>query len=533
MKTKLVIITSFWLLSTPIKAQLIDFNECEIDSVTDIDGNVYKTILFEETWWMADNLRTKHYNDGSSILQMTELMDASDTQNDWSWWIGAGRWGYPDFDSTNYNTYGLIYSWDALANTKNNGVCPEGWSLADTGDWFNMARLIVGDDNVIWEEGERSTPQGGTETYYEVSYINKVGRYLKSDNGELWKLEPTISQDCNSSGMNITPNGEISTAISGFGTKAEFWTPNYVHSDSTGQGRRYILFNYDDHILTVSRNHRDRLRCARCVKHAHVLKLETNSITLDSAAQSSDSLDVTANYYWSASTNSSWLSVNQTVDSSSGSLIITAISANLEAEPRTDTVFVSMSDAKTKTILVTQAGSEPLFSVSDTILKVMAAENSTVTFSISSNVDWVVTSSETWLKAGLESGSGNAVIELTAEANTDTITRMSTITIESEKADTLVYINVMQSAKAITASTSLDESFVKNDVILYPNPVIYQLKILSDKEVLKVDVVNLSGSIVLSQQNTNVIDMQNLTSGLYLFRITTVGGLSIQKVLKD
>ena len=516
-----------FIICLPINAQLIDFTTLERDSVIDVDGNVYPIILFDETWWMGTNLRTKHFNDGTEILQMTEVFsDAS-----WSYWIGVPRWAYPALDSLNFDTYGLLYSWFAAADKEHGGVCPKGWSLTDTTDWFNLGKLIVGEENVVWDSGTRNTPQGGTETYYEINNIKNVGRFLKTDNGVLWDYAPAISSDCGAANMNIVPTGKLSTSISALGKLADYWTGVYVHSDSSGQGRRYLHFEYYSHSISVNWNHNANMQCARCIKHARILKPVSSSITLDSAANSADTIAVTANYNWQAQTNALWLTVTQSVDSADGEIITKTTSANTAYESRTDTVFVTMDDAKTKTILVTQAGKTPLFSILDTCLTVMALEGSTTPFSVSSNVDWTIGSSETWLTASVTSGIGNAAITLSAEANPDTITRSATITVESATADTLVEITVTQAAKDITVIPGV--KVLDTDVLLYPNPVSRQLNILSGSEIQQVSIISLTGETVKAALQTNAVSMENLSPGLYLVKITTANGTTIKKVLKQ
>ena len=272
----------YWLLHLTVKAQLVDFDTLQTSTVTDIDGNVYPTILFGDTWWMATNLRTKHYNDGAAILQMTELMDDSET-NDWSYWTMIDRWAYSALDSTNFDTYGLLYSYTTVINTKNGGVCPEGWALADTADWWNLARVISSSENIEYYSGTRNTPSGGVETYYEANQANGLGRYLKSDNGTLWTMEPTISRTCNQAGMNIVPSGKLNTEIEGFGELADFWTPNYVHSDGSGQGRRFFHFDYETHNMTLSWNHNSNMQGARCTKAADDTDTQTSESHLNSA----------------------------------------------------------------------------------------------------------------------------------------------------------------------------------------------------------------------------------------------------------
>ncbi len=42
----------------------------ETGSVTDIDGNIYKTVKIGNQWWMSENLKVKQYNNGDSILNI-------------------------------------------------------------------------------------------------------------------------------------------------------------------------------------------------------------------------------------------------------------------------------------------------------------------------------------------------------------------------------------------------------------------------------------------------------------------------------
>lgn len=44
----------------------------KIESVTDIDGNVYGVVKYEDIYFMAENLRTTRYNDGELITNVQD-----------------------------------------------------------------------------------------------------------------------------------------------------------------------------------------------------------------------------------------------------------------------------------------------------------------------------------------------------------------------------------------------------------------------------------------------------------------------------
>ncbi len=122
----------------------------ESSSITDVDGNVYETVEIGDQLWMAENLRTTKYRDGSSI--------AGGLPNDaWSNATQGAYAIYPHGEATGIdsedemvNAYGKIYNW--LAVDDDRGLCPEGWRVPtqdELGDLINY----VGNDGHDGEEG--------------------------------------------------------------------------------------------------------------------------------------------------------------------------------------------------------------------------------------------------------------------------------------------------------------------------------------------------------------------------------------------
>ena len=89
--------------------------------------------------------------------------------------------------------------------------------------------------------------------------------------------------------------------------------------------------------------------------------------------------------------------------------------------------------------------------------------------------------------------------------------------------------NVTWMIKTTTGDVSIDG--VNSTIIdIYPNPVNDKLYIRD--EVAMVNVVDINGRIVISSENTNVVDMSNLSNGVYFVRVITDNGTAVKKVVK-
>jgi uncharacterized protein (TIGR02145 family) len=102
-------------------------------SVEDIDGNVYETVVIGGQEWMAENLMTTHYNDGTPIVfpgGNNEIWSGNTT--------GAYNW-YNDSEN-NKDNYGAIYNWHAVTNTAR--LCPAGWRVPSNIDWAQLVDYL-------------------------------------------------------------------------------------------------------------------------------------------------------------------------------------------------------------------------------------------------------------------------------------------------------------------------------------------------------------------------------------------------------
>lgn len=106
----------------------------EYGTVTDIEGNVYKTIIIGSQTWMAENLKTAKYSNGDSIGTTTgELY----SQGNPGW-----QFAYDDKES-NVPTYGRLYTFSTLTDIR--GICPTGWHVPSDAEWAKLSSYLGGD----------------------------------------------------------------------------------------------------------------------------------------------------------------------------------------------------------------------------------------------------------------------------------------------------------------------------------------------------------------------------------------------------
>jgi uncharacterized protein (TIGR02145 family) len=192
---------------------------------TDIDGNVYDTVIIGTQVWMKQNLRTTRYNDGTAIP--TGLSDL-----DWRTATTAAYAIY-DNDAANDITYGKLYNWYAVGTGK---LAPAGWHIPTDAEWTTLTDYLGG-DAIAGDKMKTTT---------------------------LWTAYPGLV-NTNSSGFTGLPGGARSGFFGTFGgieNNAEFWsTTEFLPPDV-----QYLSLNYNQ--SNTYRNHlpKDNGLSVRCVR---------------------------------------------------------------------------------------------------------------------------------------------------------------------------------------------------------------------------------------------------------------------------
>lgn len=219
-------------------------NQNSCNGVTDYDGNTYKTIQMGPQCWMAENLKTTHYADGTKINFGKKES------------LTVPYYHYPDGKSSKATAYGLTYNWAAVMHNASSskdipsgvqGICPEGWHVPSIREWEVLESYV---------DSQEQYRCKGITTYIAKALCSNEG-WEEVDN--TCAIGNDQSQN-NSTGFNIKP--------SFLGCAAYFWTATELHENNYAVDVSFIATNPDIfHNHNTSNNHKTHQYSVRCIKN--------------------------------------------------------------------------------------------------------------------------------------------------------------------------------------------------------------------------------------------------------------------------
>lgn len=217
------------ITDVPVSSKTITFNFVKC---TDGDGNDYPVVETGKgegkciQYWMAVNLRSTKYNDGTMIPLVTE-------GNTWSALTSEAYCWYNNNETAYKSIYGALYNWHAVNTGK---LCPAGWHMPTDEEWTALSDHFGG----LGYSGGRMKETGTTH----------------------WATPNTTAT--NISGFTALPGGYRTAAGSfvSMGDKGMWWS-------DTGYGTANAWFRsmtYDSDVMI--RDHSDQKNgfSVRCVK---------------------------------------------------------------------------------------------------------------------------------------------------------------------------------------------------------------------------------------------------------------------------
>ena len=147
-------------------------------TMTDTDGNVYHTVKIGTQIWTKENLKTEHYNDGASILNVTDSME----------WINltTGAYCWYKNNASNKSTYGALYNWYTVNTGK---LAPKGWHVPTEAEWDTLVEYLGGSyiaggalkdtGTAYWQSPNEGATNSSGFSALPGSYRTSSGRFDK------------------------------------------------------------------------------------------------------------------------------------------------------------------------------------------------------------------------------------------------------------------------------------------------------------------------------------------------------------------
>ena len=139
----------------PFLSVVIFFSSCskndmdfDYGQVEDIDGNTYKTIQIGQQVWMAENLKTTTYRDGTPIPYGHLESGTTEAENEEAGFYFIYPHGNVDgisSESEMISAYGMHYNWHAVVNP--DGLCPQGWRVPATEEVEQLLSWVLSKEN--------------------------------------------------------------------------------------------------------------------------------------------------------------------------------------------------------------------------------------------------------------------------------------------------------------------------------------------------------------------------------------------------
>ena len=194
--------------------------------VADVDGNQYQTVKIGMQEWMAKNLTTTKYNDGTPIAEIT---------NSQLWQTDInGAWCYYDNNANNESDHGRLYNWYAIENIKN--VCPAGWKVPTVVEFKYLIDSI-------------GHPNGGQLKEVGLDYWNSPNKDASNATG--W------------SGRGSGYRQDDGTFIS-INNMANYWTQDEIQSTPTFA--QYFILSANSGSLGYDPRDKGAGKSIRCLK---------------------------------------------------------------------------------------------------------------------------------------------------------------------------------------------------------------------------------------------------------------------------
>lgn len=182
----------------------LSFQTQDYGTLSDIGGNIYKTITIGTQVWMAENLKTTSYRNGDLIGTTSPATQDISAEIEPKY-----QWAY-NGDESKVPAYGRLYTWYAIMD--NRIVCPTSWHVPADTEWTTLVDYLISNGYSYPDRVEAIAKSLAAKSFWNTSPIESTVGYNQENN--------------NSTGFTGLPGGHRSGigTFGGIGIRGGWWT---------------------------------------------------------------------------------------------------------------------------------------------------------------------------------------------------------------------------------------------------------------------------------------------------------------------
>jgi uncharacterized protein (TIGR02145 family) len=237
-KTSLLVAGIFLLivLFIALRAFLSWMSQKNLEKRLDESANnqELKSVTIGNQVWMAENLKTTKFNDGTPIPQVKDGEEWQHLKTPAYCWYNNDRRSYQE-------VYGTLYNWYAVNTGK---LCPVGWHVPSATEWITLIHFLG--DTISWEK-------------------DVAGLKLKEAGNEHWTYNDTIFST-NQYGFTALPGGNrnVYGPFWGIGEEGCWWSST-EDDYNKGDGRNIEMY-FNQNNVTDIEQYKQFGMSVRCIK---------------------------------------------------------------------------------------------------------------------------------------------------------------------------------------------------------------------------------------------------------------------------